>query len=114
MHNRFLGVVVIASSLAWFGAPLRAADEYKVDTAHSSVAFKISHLDLSWIHGRFNDYSGTFTIDPDDAGKSSFEMTIDTKSVDTNNKNRDNHLRSPDFFNAKQFPAITFKSTSVK
>src|SRR5205823_755526 len=61
-----------------------------------------------------DDFNGTFTIDPDDPGKSSFELSIKTTSVDTNNKKRDDHLRSPDFFNAKQFPLITFRSTSVK
>jgi polyisoprenoid-binding protein YceI len=65
------------------------------------------------VYGRFDDFSGTFTID-EDPGKCSFNLTIKTDSVDTNNKKRDDHLRSPDFFNVKQFPMITFKSTSVK
>jgi polyisoprenoid-binding protein YceI len=94
--------------------PAPAADDYKLDAAHSSVSFKISHLDISEVHGRFNEFSGSFTIDPDDASKSSFELTIKTKSVDTNNKARDNHLQSGDFFDVKQFPNITFKSTAVK
>ena len=53
-------------------------------------------------------------IDPDDASKCSFAMAIKTESVNTNNPKRDDHLRSPDFFNVKQFPAVSFKSTSVK
>jgi polyisoprenoid-binding protein YceI len=77
-------------------------------------AFKISHLGLSWIHGRFNEVSGNFTIDKDDASKGAFELTLKAESIDTNNKKRDDHLRSPDFFNVKQFPTITFKSTMVK
>ncbi len=81
---------------------------------HSGVNFKISHIGLSWIHGRFNSYSGTFSIDPDDAGKCTFELKINADSIDTNNKQRDGHLRSPDFFNVKQFPTITFESTGVK
>jgi polyisoprenoid-binding protein YceI len=85
--------------------PALAADEYAVDTAHASVTFKISHLGLSWIHGRFDDFSGGFTIN-DIPEKCSFGLTIKTDSIDTNNKQRDDHLRSPDFFNAKQFPAI--------
>jgi polyisoprenoid-binding protein YceI len=94
--------------------PARAADPYGIDGTHSGVTFKIGHLGLSWIYGRFDDFNGTFTLDPSDPGKSSFELSIKTTSVDTNNKKRDDHLRSPDFFNAKQFPLITFRSMSVK
>jgi len=95
-------------------ASARAADNFAVDPVHSGVHFKISHLGLAWVHGRFNDFSGSFTIDPDDAGKCSFAMNINTSSIDTNNQKRDEHLRSPDFFNVKQFPGITFKSTGLK
>jgi polyisoprenoid-binding protein YceI len=93
--------------------PALAADEYAVDAAHASVTFKISHLGLSWIHGRFDDFSGGFTLN-DNPEKCSFGLTIKTDSIDTNNKQRDDHLRSPDFFNAKQFPVISFRSTAVK
>lgn len=115
MHARFSGFFVAAilySSVA--AAPARSADDYAVDPAHSGVNFKISHLNLAWIHGRFNDFAGTFTIDPDDPAKSSFAMTIKPESVDTNNQKRDDQLRSPDFFNVKQFPVLSFKSTAVK
>ena len=102
-------VVLLASH-----APVRAADDYTIDDAHSSVVFKIQHLGLSWIHGRFNDVSGSFTLDKDEPGKSSFALTIKAESIDTGNTKRDQHLRSPDFFNVKQFPLLSFKSTSVK
>src|SRR5262245_61956844 len=94
-------------------APTPAADDYAIDGMHAGVNFKISHLGLSWIYGRFDVFSGTFTLDPE-PGKCAFNLTIKTDSVDTNNRKRDEHLRAPDFFNAKQFPAIEFKSTSVK
>ncbi len=116
MQKRFSGLVaaaVLAGGWITVG-PARAADEFAVDPMHSGVNFKISHLGLSWIHGRFDNYSGSFTLDGADPGKSSFTLTIKTESIDTNNSKRDDHLRSPDFFNAKQFPAITFKSTAVK
>ena len=90
------------------------ADDYVIDAAHSGVTFQISHLNLSYVHGRFDSFAGSFTLDPSDPAKSSFKMTIKSESIDTNNAQRDTHLRSPDFFNAKQFPAITFTSTSVK
>ena len=116
MLKRFPGAVLYAAlvSILGAGAPARAADGYVVDPVHSSVSFKVSHLGLSWVHGRFNEYSGTFTLDPDDAAKSSFTLAIKAESVDTNNPKRDEHLRAPDFFNVKQFPALTFKSTAVK
>jgi polyisoprenoid-binding protein YceI len=90
------------------------ADDYAVDPYHSSVSFQIEHFGLTWVHGRFNEFSGTFSIDKADPSKSSFAMTIKTGSVDTNNSKRDGHLKSPDFFSVKQYPAITFKSTAVK
>jgi polyisoprenoid-binding protein YceI len=78
------------------------------------VTFKVQHIGISWVHGRFNEFSGSFVIDRDDPGKCSFTLTIKAESIDTANSMRDNHLRGPDFFNVKQFPAIEFKSTSVK
>ena len=91
-----------------------AADEYFYDPVHSSISFKVSHLEISWIHGRFNKAEGTFVIDKQDPAKSSFQLSIDANSVDTANTARDDHLRQPDYFDTKQFPTIDFKSTSVK
>jgi polyisoprenoid-binding protein YceI len=90
------------------------ADDYVIDAAHSGVTFQISHLGLSWIHGRFNNFAGKFTIDSSDPAKTSFTLNIKPDSVDTNNSQRDTHLKSPDFFNVKQFPALNFTSTAVK
>lgn len=89
------------------------ADEYNVDAAHAGIQFKISHIGLSWTYGRFNDFAGGFTIEPD-AAKCAFALTIKAESIDTGNKKRDQHLSSPDFFNVKQFPTIAFQSTAVK
>ena len=80
------------------------ADDYVIDPAHSGVTFKISHLGLSYVFGRFNDFSGGFTLDSGDPARSSFMLNIKSQSVDTNNAGRDTHLRSPDFFNVKQIP----------
>ena len=91
-----------------------AADEYDYDLVHSSVSFKSRHLDISWIHGRFNEVSGKFSLDREDPSKSTFELTIKADSVDTANKARDEHLRQPDYFDTKQYPNIEFKSTSTK
>ncbi len=112
MRIRVLGIVLAGLIVASAAKPsAQAADAYALDTAHTAVNFKISHLGLSWTYGRFNDISGSFTID---AEKSSFEVVIQTESIDTGNGKRDAHLKSPDFFNAKEFPTITFKSSGVK
>lgn len=89
------------------------ADHYEVDPVHSGASFMIKHLDVSNVQGRFDTFSGSYVLD-DDAGKCSFNLTIEAGSVNTNHEGRDKHLTGPDFFNAKQFPSITFKSTKVE
>lgn len=91
-----------------------AAQTYRVDPVHSMALFRAKRFDVAQIHGRFNTISGTIVTDKDDLEKSSVEIEIKTESVDTGNDRRDTHLRSPDFFNAKQFPVMKFKSTQVK
>lgn len=114
MRTRWMSTALVVGWAGLAALPALAADDYKVDPNHSSVSFKISHGNLSSVHGRFDKVSGQFTIDEADPSKSSFEFTLQTNSIDTNNPGRDRHLRSPDFFNADQFPSITFHSTSVK
>lgn len=91
-----------------------AADSYDVDPGHSYVVFRIGHLGVSNNWGRFDSPTGKIVIDDADPSKSSVEVEVKTQAVDTGNKKRDDHLRSPDFFNAKQFPTIGFKSDSIK
>jgi polyisoprenoid-binding protein YceI len=110
-----IGLVVCFFSLVGTGvARAQETEEYSVDPDHSGVTFKLSHLGLSWVHGRFDDLSGHFTLDRQNPANCTFELAAKTESVDTNNRKRDDHLRSPDFFNAKQFPVISFKSTAVR
>lgn len=90
-----------------------AAKTYQIDAVHSSVLFRAKHLGVTYFYGRFNEFSGNITMDETDISKSKVEFEVKTASVDTANKKRDQHLRSPDFFNTKQFPVITFKSTKV-
>ncbi|QDU55276.1 YceI family protein [Aeoliella mucimassa] len=104
----FAAMAVVASS-----ASVQAKD-YEVDGAHTSVSFQVAHGGISWTHGRFNTVSGAFTVDAANPASQQFTMNIEAASIDTNNAQRDDHLKSPDFFNVKQFPAITFKSTSVE
>lgn len=90
-----------------------AADTYQIDTAHSMILFRAKHKGISYNYGRFNDFTGKITMDETDISKSTVEFEVKTASVDTANDKRDQHLRSPDFFSAKQFPVITFKSTKA-
>lgn len=113
MRKNLMAMALAACVLTGLGM-VAMGDDYEIDPAHSGVTFQIRHADISWIPGRFNKFSGEFTLDTSDPAKSSFKMTIIPESVDTNNTKRDEHLRSPDFFNTKQFPTIEFASTSVK
>lgn len=91
----------------------QAADTYAIDAVHSTVLFKAKHLGVSWSFGRFNDISGNITYDAAKPESSKVDITIKTESVDTANGKRDGHLKTPDFFDAKQFPTATFVSKSV-
>ena len=104
----------LALSLLSFTVGALAADNYKVDAVHSSSIFRIKHANTAYFYGRFTDPTGTFALDEADPTKSSFAVELAVEKVDTGNDKRDAHLKSPDFFNAKQYPTITFKSTSVK
>ncbi|MBX3129000.1 MAG: polyisoprenoid-binding protein [Polyangiaceae bacterium] len=90
-----------------------AKGTYTIDTVHSAVVFSAKHAGLGWTYGSFNQLSGKLVVD-EDPSKSSIELEIDANSVFTANKKRDDHLKSPDFFNTAQFPKITFKSRSIK
>ena len=98
------------------GAPAPAAapfaTDYDIDAGHSTVMFRCKHLDLSYVWGRFDKFSGAFTL-ADEASDSSVEIVIDAASVNSNSDGRDKHLRGPDFFAAKEFPDMTFQSTKV-
>jgi polyisoprenoid-binding protein YceI len=94
--------------------PALAGDTYKADPVHSSVVFRVKHANASYVWGRFNEPAGTFVLDEADPTKSSFTVELQAAKIDTGVAQRDGHLKSPDFFNARQNPKITFKSTSVK
>jgi polyisoprenoid-binding protein YceI len=102
---------VLAFSIA---LPLSAlaADNYTIDPAHTYPHFTISHLGFSTMHGRFERTSGKVSLDRA-AKTGSVEVAIETASVSTGFAKRDEHLRGPDFFNAAEFSAISYKSTAV-
>lgn len=115
MTKTLFAAVLFATAAAGALTPAAAAPvDYKVDPAHTSVAFIINHVGFSNLIGRFNTVAGDLTFDKDAVEKSTLAVTIDTASVDTNHAKRDEHLKSPDFFNAKEFPKLTFKSTRIE
>jgi polyisoprenoid-binding protein YceI len=87
--------------------------KWNLDTTHSAAEFAVKHLMISTVRGRFKTLTGSGETNEDGTLKS-VEMVIDAASIDTNEPKRDNHLRSPDFFAAATYPAITFRSTSIR
>lgn len=88
------------------------AGTYNVDAAHSKIGFEIPHLVISSVEGHFSKFDGSITID-DKLEKSKANLNIDTTSINTDNKDRDDHLRSPDFFDAVKNPKVTFVTKKV-
>ena len=107
-------VTLVVALISAFVLSANAADTFKVDAVHSFVLFSVQHLGIANTYGRFNDISGTVAFDKDNPSNSSVELSVKVESLDTNNSIRDRSLKSPDFFDAKQFPTMTFKSTKVE
>lgn len=102
-----LALIIILST-----TPLHAT-EYKVDEAHSSVNFEISHLVVSTVRGKFDDFKGSFRLD--DKGRlTGIEGIVTAKSIDTNEKDRDKHLRSKDFFETAKFPQLRLSAKDFR
>ncbi len=103
-----LAAIVVAS-------PAHAAD-YKIDAdnAHASITFRIKHLGFSWLTGRFDKFSGTFSYDEKNPDASKVKVEIETGSVDTNLALRDKHIRYAQLLDTDAFPKATFESTSIK
>ena len=88
--------------------------QWQVDPAHSAAHFSVRHLMISNVRGEFTKLSGSALIDPADPAKSSVEITIEAASVNTREPQRDEHLRSADFFDVAKYPALTFRSKRVE
>ncbi len=98
-------------------APLAALADtatWNIDPAHTQSMFTVRHMVITSVKGQFEKTTGTVQLDDKDIGKSSVEATIDAASVNTRVTNRDNDLRSPNFFDVAKYPTITFKSTKVE
>jgi polyisoprenoid-binding protein YceI len=104
---------LIATALAVLpGLALADSETFVLDGAHSQVGFKVRHF-VSKVNGRFSEYEGTVNLDRAKPEASSVDVTIKTASINTDNTQRDGHLRGPDFFDTAKYPTITFKSTKV-
>lgn len=99
-------------SLNAFADKKLEAGKYTIDPMHSKVGFEVPHLMISSVEGRFKEFSGSFVID-DKFDKSKLEAEAQVASIDTGVEKRDNHLKSADFFDAKKYPKMTFKSTEI-
>jgi polyisoprenoid-binding protein YceI len=110
-----LGTMIVSQIFAASGGLRQDVvniDRYSIDNAHTSVVFAISHFGLSYTYGRFNEVEGEFGLTGAELSKAGFSFTIKAASIDTNNAERDKHLRSPDFFDTQQFPEIKFVTKS--
>ena len=119
--QRSARAIALASALLVPGAllssspALAAPEQYVLDTkgAHAFIQFKIKHLGFSWLLGRFDTFSGNFTVDKDKIENSSVKVDIDVASVNSNHAERDKHLRGEDFFDVAKYPQASFASTKV-
>jgi polyisoprenoid-binding protein YceI len=100
--------------LAALAAGAWAAEKYTVDVTHSSVEFSVKHMMITNVKGSFDKFDATIMYDPENIENSSVEVSIDVSSIDTKDEKRDEHLRSEDFLDAANHPAITFKSNKIE
>ena len=109
--TRKIAVAVLLFGIPSLGSVVHAAD-FNIDPYHSSVSFRIKHV-IGKVIGHFDKFSGSFSYDAAKPETWSAMATIDASSINTGIEKRDNHLRTPDFFDVQKFPTITFKSTSI-
>jgi polyisoprenoid-binding protein YceI len=112
MLKRTLRNLAILSALVVLPV-LAEQSEWAIDAAHARVGFSVTHMVVSEVDGEFKKFSGKALLDDKDLTKSSVEFSIEAASINTDNADRDKHLRSPDFFDVEKFPKLTFQSTKI-
>jgi polyisoprenoid-binding protein YceI len=108
-----LRMIAVGAAITVLSPAALANETYKFDQSHSTIGFSV-HQFLGTTHGKFTKFDGKIDIDREHPENSSVTAHIDVRTIDTGIVKRDNHLRSPEFFAAEKYPAITFKSRSVK
>lgn len=106
--------IIIALLLCGAFAASAQTTRWDIDDTHAKIGFTISHFGISETEGRFTKFKGTVLTDHPDFIGAKVDFTVDANSVNTDNEQRDNHLRSPDFFDATKYPQIIFKGKSLK
>ncbi len=106
--------ILLIFALFAVSSSVLAADTYEIDAGHSTIGFAVKHLAVGTTRGSFTDYAGVFNFDPNDYSTFEVDVTIQTKSINTNLEARDTHLRSGDFLDAENNPTISFKSTRLE
>jgi polyisoprenoid-binding protein YceI len=110
---KFKAITVVAA-VALLSFTLPFAISWKSDNVHSRFGFSVKHMGIATFNGSFKDYKISISHNAEDFSDAVVEMTAEVKSINTDNEMRDKHLQSADFFDAAQFPQLTFKSTSFK
>ena len=110
MKKLFYSAIMVLFALL----SINAQTKWTIDNAHSKVQFAVTHLIISEVTGQFKSFDGNIESSKDDFSDAKIDFTIDVNSINTDNDDRDKHLKSDDFFNAEKFPKISFKGKSLK
>lgn len=106
--------VILSAAVLMMSAAAFAGTTWSVDNSHSNVKFSVTHLVVSELEGSFKTYGGKVVANSDDFQNAEITFSVDVSSINTDDANRDGHLKGDDFFNAEKYPKMSFKSTSFK
>jgi polyisoprenoid-binding protein YceI len=107
-------IFFICGLLVTVSPPVTASEVFKVDPEHSAITFRVKHLGISFVHGRFNNATGTITFDEKVPGSSSIKVSVKVAGIDTSNAERDEDLKSKEFFDAEKYPVISIHSGTFR